>query len=350
MTDNLTGGKRPTMLDVAAHAGVSKSLVSLVMRGQPQVSDEKRQRVLEAAEELGYRLNFAARSLSVVRSGTVGVLLADPRNPALIDVVETAREVLEAADLSPLITNAVLPATRGTAGSQLDAGAIGTLRDLRVEGVLVVGSVPAQAALAGMLGDLPVVAASAQAEGLRCDVVRSDDTAGMRLVVDHLVDRGHSRIAHLGGRGGAIAENRLRGYHTAMNDRGLADECHVAHADFSEDAGYQGLTRLLSSGEPTAVVAVNDLAALGAMSAAADHGLRVPDQLALTGYDDSFVAAIRQISLTSVNADTEGIGSRAAARLIARIGGDRSEPSEFLLPPSLVIRSSSGVRRRAVAS
>ena len=86
------------------------------------------------------------------------------------------------------------------------------------------------------------------------------------------------------------------------------------------------------------------------MSAAADHGLRVPDQLALTGYDDSSVAAIRQISLTSVNADTEGIGARAAARLIERIGGDRSEPSEFLLPPTLVIRSSSGPRRQAVTS
>jgi DNA-binding LacI/PurR family transcriptional regulator len=337
--------RRPTIRDVAERAGVSKSLVSLVMRGQPQVSDEKRQRVLAAAEELGYRLNFAARSLSIVRSGTVGVLLADPRNPALIDVVETAREVLEAADLSPLITNAVLPAT-----SQLDAGAIGTLRDLRVEGVLVVGSVPSRAALAEMLGELPVVAASAQADGLRCDAVRTDDTAGMRLVVDHLVDRGHYRIAHLGGRGGAVAENRLRGYREAMNDRGLADECHVADADFSEDAGYRGMAQLLSSSELTAVVAVNDLAALGAMSAAADHGLRVPDQLALTGYDDSFVAAIRQISLTSVNADTDGIGARAAARLIERIGGDRSEPSEFLLPPTLVIRSSSGPRRQAVTS
>lgn len=329
------------MLDVAARAGVSKSLVSLVMRGEPPVREDKRRRVLAAAEELGYRLNSAARSLSAVRSGTVGVLLADWRNPALTDVVETAGQVLEAAGLSALITSAVLPAA---APGELDTAAIGTLRDLRVEGVLVVGSVPHREALAQILHGLPVVTASAGAEALSCDVVRTDDTIGMGLLVDHLVDRGHTRIAHLGGRGGAVAEGRLRGYRDAMRERGLADECLLAEADFTEGSGYCGMARLLCTGNPTAVVALNDLAALGAMSAAADHGRHLPADLALTGYDDSFVAAIRQISLTSINPDSRGIGASAALRLIERIGGDPAPPSELLLPPTLVVRASSAGR------
>jgi DNA-binding LacI/PurR family transcriptional regulator len=332
------------MHDVAARAGVSKSLVSLVMRGQPPVREDKRRRVLAAAEELGYRLNSAARSLSAVRSGTVGVLLADWRNPALTDVVETAREVLEAAGLSALITNAMLPATGTAASAQLDTPAIGTLRDLRVEGVLVVGSVPHREALAQILHDLPVVAASAGAEALSCDVVRTDDTIGMKLLVDHLIDTGHTRITHLGGRGGAVAESRLRGYRDAMRERGLADECLTAEADFTEESGYRGMAHLLRTDNPTAVVALNDLAALGAMSAAADHGLRLPHQLALTGYDDSFVAAIRQISLTSINPDSHRIAATAAVRLIERIGGDPAPPSETLLPPALVVRASSAAR------
>lgn len=340
MADQPTSGRRPTMLDVAARAGVSKSLVSLVMRGEPPVREDKRRRVLAAAEELGYRLNSAARSLSAVRSGTVGVLLADWRNPALTDVVETAGQVLEAAGLSVLITSAVLPAAAG----ELDTAAIGTLRDLRVEGVLVVGSVPHREALARILHGLPVVTASAGAEALSCDVVRTDDTIGMGLLVDHLVDQGHTRIAHLGGRGGAVAEGRLRGYRDAMRERGLADECLLAEADFTEESGYRGMSRLLCTGNPTAVVALNDLAALGAMSAAADHGLRIPADLALTGYDDSFVAAIRQISLTSINPDSGGIGASAAVCLIERIGGDPAPPSELLLPPTLVVRASSAAR------
>ena len=329
------------MLDVAAHAGVSKSLVSLVMRGEPPVREDKRRRVLAAAEELGYRLNSAARSLSAVRSGTVGVLLADWRNPALTDVVESAGQVLEAAGLSALITSAVLPSA---APGELDTAAIGTLRDLRVEGVLVVGSVPHREALAQILHGLPVVTASAEAEALPCDVVRTDDTIGMGLLVHHLADRGHTRIAHLGGRGGAVADGRLRGYRDAMRERGLADECLLAEADFTEESGYHGMARLLCTGNPTAVVALNDLAALGAMSAAADHGLHLPTDLALTGYDDSFVAAIRQISLTSINPDSGGIGASAAVCLIERIGGDAAPPSELLLPPTLVVRASSAAR------
>jgi DNA-binding LacI/PurR family transcriptional regulator len=337
--------RRPTIRDVAERAGVSKSLVSLVMRGEPLVREDKRQRVLRAADELGYRPNWAARSLSAVRSGAVGVLVADLRNPWSMDVVEAVGQVLEGAGLTTLLTSAVLPPSGGR--RRLDVGVIGALRDLRVDGLLVVGSVPDRARLAEVVGDLPVVVVGAGAEGLtRADVVRSDDAAGMRLVVDHLVERGHRRIAHLGGAGGAVADERAAGYRTAMTRHGLAGEIAVQPCDFSEDGGYAAAAALLDHGRGrrrpvTALAAVNDLAAVGAMSAAADAGVDLPGGLAVTGYDDTFLAALRQLSLTSVNPDSAGIGGLAARCLVERIAAPDRPAAERLVPPRLVVRASS---------
>ena len=220
-------GRRPTIRDVAERAGVSKSLVSLVMRGEPMVREDKRRRVLQAADELGYRMNLAARWLSNVRSKTVGVLVADLGNPFLVDVVERAGQVLEDEGLSTLLISAVKP-SRPTSGPQIDSRAIGALKDLRVEAMLVVGSVPDRPALAEVLGDMPVVFAAAGAEGLRADVVRNDDHLGMRLVVDYLVAGGHTAVVHLGGLGGAVAEERVAGYRAAMTHHGLESQIVVA--------------------------------------------------------------------------------------------------------------------------
>jgi DNA-binding LacI/PurR family transcriptional regulator len=335
-------GRRPTIRDVAERAGVSKSLVSLVMRGEPMVREEKRRRVHQAAEELGYRMNLAARSLSNVRSKTVGVLVADLRNPLLVDVIERAVQVFEDEGLSTLLISAVMPSRR-TPVARIDSRAIGALKDLRVEAMLVIGSVPDRKALAEALGDMPVVVAAAAAEGLPADVVRNDDHLGMRLVVDYLVAAGHTAVAHLGALGGAVAEERAAGYCAAMAHHGLESEIVVAESDFTEDAGYRGAARLLRGGrQVTAIAAVNDLAAIGAMSAVADAGLRVPGDVAVTGYDDTFVSAIRQVSLTSVNPDSSGIGTQAAHCLLRRIEDPGRPVEEHLLPPRFVARYSSG--------
>ncbi len=336
--------RRPTIRDVADRAGVSKSLVSLVMRGEPMVRDDKRRRVLEVAEELGYRPNSAARSLSAVRSQTIGVLIADLNNPMLVDVVARARLTLQGAGLSTLLT-AVAPASDVSGQAHIDTSAIEALRDLGVEGMLVVGSVPDRATLARATGGLPMVVAAAQAEGLHVDEVRNDDQLGMRLVVDYLVANGHRAIAHLGGLGGAVAQDRLDGYRDAMRHHGLDDHVVTAEAGFTEDSGYRATAGLLRRERPvTAITAVNDLAAIGALSAVADAGMSVPGDVAITGYDDTFVAAIRQVSLTSVNPDSAGIGELAARCLVRRIADPQSPPEQHLLAPRLVTRSSSSAR------
>jgi len=176
-------------------------------------------------------------------------------------------------------------------------------------------------------------------------VVRSDDYLGMRLVIDYLVARGHTAVAHLGGLGGAVAEARAAGYFAAMTHHGLGPQAVVGESDCTEDGGYRGAARLLRGRRTvTAIAAVNDLAAVGAMSAVADAGMRVPDDIAITGYDDTFVSAIRQVSLTSVNPDSSRIGSLAAQCVLRRIADSQRLGQEHLLPPRLVIRHSSGGR------
>jgi DNA-binding LacI/PurR family transcriptional regulator len=323
---------------------VSKSLVSLVMRGEPMVREDKRRRVRQAADELGYRRNLAACSLSNVRSRTVGVLVADLRNPLLVDVAEWAGQVIDDAGLSTLLIGAAIP-SGGTSGPRIDSRAIGALKDLCVEAMLVVGYVPDWETFAEVLGNAPVVVAAGGAGGPRADVVRNDDHLGMRLVVDYLVAAGHTAVAHLGGLGGAVAEERLAGYHAAMAHHGLESQTVVTEFGFSEDAGYRGAARLLRGGRPvTAITAVNDLAAVGAMSAVADAGLGVPGDVAVTGYDDTFVSAIREVSLTSVNPDSSRIGSLAAQCVLHRIENPERPTQEHLLSPRLVTRSSSGGR------
>jgi len=138
-------------------------------------------------------------------------------------------------------------------------------------------------------------------------------------------------------------DSRSVSVHDRMAHHGLESRIVVAESDFTEDAGYRGAARLLRGGRPvTAIAAVNDLAAVGAMSAVADAGLQVPGDVAVTGYDDTFVSAIRQVSLTSVNPDSSGIGSLAAHCVLRRIGEPGRPAQEHLLPPRLVTRYSSG--------
>jgi DNA-binding LacI/PurR family transcriptional regulator len=337
-----SGRRRPTIRDIAQRAGVSKSLVSLVMRGEPRVREEKRSRVLAAAEELGYPTNAATRAMSSTTSTTVGILIADLHDPVLVDIVGWVEEVLHDSGLGTVLTGATVPSS-GPTGHRIVSKAIGALRALRVDAILVVGSVLDAETLVDSAGNVPMVVAAGQSEGLRADNVRNDDELGMRLVIDYLVAHGHRSIAHVGGQGGGVAHARALGYRAAMRHHGLAAEILIADSDFSEDAGYRATAQLLRRGHAlTAITALNDLAGVGALSAITDAGLGVPQDLAVTGYDDTFIAAMRQVSLTSVNPDVPGIGARAARCIVERIGDPTKEPEEHLLAPRLTIRSSAG--------
>jgi DNA-binding LacI/PurR family transcriptional regulator len=333
--------RRPTIRDVAAAAGVSKSLVSLVFRDAQGVSPERRRRVLEAAENLDFRLNWIARSLAADDGNFVGILVADLHNPLFAEIVDAARLELARAGQYGLMTSALLPHHDGH--PRLDDRILDAFGDLHACGILVVGSVPDMAALSKMSSNVPIVVASAVADNLpSASTVRSDDVVGMQLVIDHLVGRGHRRIAHIGGEGGLVSLERARAYEAAMRAHGLDQHIQIGPSDYTEEAGYRAARAVLSADPaPTAITAVNDLAAIGALAAASDSGLAVSGDLAVTGYDNTFLSAIRRISLTSVDPGNAEIGTQAARWLLRHVGERPAGPEEHLVQPSLMVRDSS---------
>ncbi|MBX9360647.1 LacI family DNA-binding transcriptional regulator [Streptomyces sp. WAC04114] len=326
--------RAPTIRDVAERAGVSKSLVSLVLRGSDQVRPEKRDAVLRAVRELGYRPNAAARSLSEQRTRTVGVLLNDLRNPWFVDLLDGLNSLLHAGGLRMLLADARL--NRRTGQDPADP-----LLDLRVDGLVVVGTLPDPAALGQVAERIPVVlAGSREPAPPGVDVVAGDDEQGARLVAEHLIGLGHRRIAHIAGYG-AVGELRRRSFEAAMRRHGLADEALVEPSDMTEEGGYRTTVRLLSRPDrPTAVFAVNDIAAIGVLSAAEELGLRVPRDLSVVGYDNTSIARLRHVWLTTVDNSSHEVGRRAARCLLERFEGVGGAGRVQLAAPTLEIRGS----------
>ncbi|MFI8167481.1 LacI family DNA-binding transcriptional regulator [Streptomyces sp. NPDC085931] len=326
----------PTIRDVAERAGVSKSLVSLVLRGSAQVRPEKRDAVLRAARELGYRPNAAARSLSERRTRTVGVLLNDLRNPWFVDLLDGLNSLLHAHGLRMLLADARL--NRRTGQDPADP-----LLDLRVDGLVVVGTLPDPAALGAVAERMPVVLAGAREPvppGV--DQVAGDDERGARLVTEHLIGLGHRRIAHLAGFG-AVGELRRRSFEATMRAHGLADGAVVEAGDMTEEGGYRATVRLLGRPDrPTAVFAVNDITCVGALSAAGELGLRVPRDLSLAGYDDTSLSRLRHLWLTTVDNAGHDVGRRAARFLLDRLERPGGEGRLHLAAPALQVRGTTG--------
>ncbi|MEW2806359.1 LacI family DNA-binding transcriptional regulator [Streptomyces massasporeus] len=326
--------RAPTIRDVAERAGVSKSLVSLVLRGSDQVRPEKRDAVLRAARELGYRPNAAARSLSEQRTRTVGVLLNDLRNPWFVDLLDGLNSLLHAHGLHMLLADARL--NRRTGQDPADP-----LLDLRVDGLVVVGTLPDPAALGAVAERIPVVlAGSREPAPPGVDVVAGDDERGALLVAEHLIGLGHRRIAHIAGYG-AVGELRRRSFEATMRGHGLADEVMVEPSDMTEEGGYRTTVRLLSHPDrPTAVFAVNDIAAIGVLSAAEELGLRVPRDLSVVGYDNTSIARLRHVWLTTVDNSSHEVGRRAAQCLLERFEAAGGAGRVQLATPTLEIRGS----------
>ncbi len=323
-----------TIRDVAERAGVSKSLVSLVLRGAPHVSDRKRKAVLDAMAELDYRPNRAARTLTTARSGAVGILLNDLRNPWFVDLLEGLTAALQTANLAPIMTDSH---TQRRVGRR----SVETLVALGVDGLVVVGTTPEAEAVTAVAESLPVVLAGTMQPRLpHADIAVDDDEAGGRLATEHLIALGHRRIAHLRGPG-EVGDLRHAGYQAVMLDAGLDPHAYTA-AGMSEESGYAATRRLLARHpRPTAIFAFNDITAVGAMSAAADAGVRVPDDLSLVGYDDTYLARVRHISLTSVDNGNYTVGVQAGRFLVERLTAPALPARVFSVPMSLHVRGSS---------
>ncbi|MFV0435341.1 MAG: LacI family DNA-binding transcriptional regulator [Leucobacter sp.] len=310
----------PTIRDVAREAGVSKSLVSLVFNDSESVSEERRERVLRAAQRLGYRPNLVAQSLSAGRRDFVAILVSNLHNPLFADIAGAAKARLAEAGRRTMIVSAQVD--DGSGGRVLDRDNLAVLRDLRPTGLLTIGTIPQFEELAELTTVIPTVVASAiDATPETIATVRSDDNAGIGLVVDHLAEQGLSRLVFIGGEGGTVSASRERAFLAAVERRGLSGDASVERADFTEAGARRVVGRMLAEAQrPEAIVAVNDLVAVGVITALEEAGVRVPQDCRVTGYDDTTLSAIPRISLTSVDPDNRRIGREAAEALLAASG------------------------------
>jgi DNA-binding LacI/PurR family transcriptional regulator len=329
----------PTILDVARRAGVSKSLVSMVTRGEAGVSEEKRAAILLAIDELDYRPNAMARGLVQRQTRILGVMVSDLQNPFFAAVVSGIQARAEERGFRVLITT-------GDRTPSVEESAIENLLELRVDGLILASPRVDDEVITHATRSVPVVVLNRDTSDDNSDSVTNDNIAGAHLAVEHFVSFGHRRIAFIEGGVGAGARARHIGYLRAMCEFGLDDEIVTFEGRHTEEGGYQGAMELLKmKALPTAVFASNDLCAIGAMNAFEDAGLSIPEDVSLVGYDNNRLAALRHISLTTIDQPGDDMGRSAVERLVQRIDDDRTDPRHDVVAPSLVVRSTTGPPR-----
>jgi DNA-binding LacI/PurR family transcriptional regulator len=331
--------RRPTIDDVAAHAGVSKGTVSFVFNGRAGVAQSTKERVLASVEELDWTPHRRARSLSTSRADALGLVLA--RDPVLLGADPFFAPFIGGVEsvLAPLGQSLLM---RFVAGDAAEQTAYQTLsRESHVDGVILADLRRAdpRIALARELG-LPAVTLNRPTVRSEFPAVCVDDKAGIAAAVAHLAELGHTHIAHVGGPEVYLhATGRRRAWERAMRRHGLEPTDFIA-ADFTAAGGAAATRTLLNATQrPTAVIYANDLMAISGMAAAQQLGLEVPADLSIVGFDDAELSAYLHPALTTVRTDAFGFGVAAAQTLLTVIEG--GPPADRELPAAqLVVRDS----------
>ena len=334
--------RRPTLSDVATRAGVSKSLVSLVMRDEPGASPATRRRVHEAADELGYHPDSRARLLRSGRSRLLGVVFGIQHAfhaDLVTDLYTAARETGYELSLSAV-----------TPDRDEQEAITGLLQD-RCEALILLGPQSTASALAALAARMPVVVLARGVRETAVDVVRNADADGLHMAVDHLAGLGHRRIAHIDGGRAPGAADRRRGYREAMHRHGLDQEVRIVPGGLTEEDGAAAARKLLDAGlagsrgdqgRPTAITVFNDRCATGVLDVLTRARVDVPGEISVVGYDDSRLARLAHVNLTTIAQDTTAMTKLAVSRAIARVEGKPVDRREVVVPPRLVIRGTTG--------
>jgi LacI family transcriptional regulator len=332
-----------TIKDVAALAGVSFTTVSHVLNDTRPVSADARRRVLAAVEEIGYLPSAVARSLRKSETKIVGVLVPNVNNPFFAELVVGVEECCRLAGYSVFLCNSDNDPKRQQQYMR-------TLLEKRIDGLLLSSAGDAEAlARIFKLATVPSVTVDRLVPGARADRVSVNNLDGAHKAVKHLLDLGHRNIACVSGPGEfEVTLERVDGWRRALQERGLVpDESLLVESDFSSAGGYEAVRQLLRARpEITAVFASNDMMALGALRAAAELGLRVPQQFSVVGFDDVELSGFVYPALTTVGCSIKELGREAARVLIDRIDNPGAPLKDVQLTPRLVVRESTAAPGR----
>ncbi|MFD5277661.1 LacI family DNA-binding transcriptional regulator [Pseudarthrobacter sp. NPDC058362] len=324
--------RRATLMDVAQAAGVSRALVSIVMRGAPGASEGTRQKVLAAARELGYRPDSRARLLRSSRTRLLGLSFSSSQ-PFHAEIVDAAYAAASAKGYEI--------ALGAVASGRTESRAAEALLDVGAEALILVSPTLGDQELTRLAAQVPVVSLLRDDVVPSVDSVSSDDQAGIRAAVDHLAGLGHRNIVHVDGGSAVSAEKRREAFGAEMRRRGL-DPVTVPGGPTEEDGISAG--PLLPTERMTAVIAFNDRCALGVMESLRAAGLGVPSDVSVLGYDDSQFARLSYVQLSSVSQDAPLLAAAAVDRAVDRV--ERVVPPERLVQtPHLVVRRTTAAPR-----
>lgn len=317
--------RRPTLLDVANAAGVSRALVSIVMRGAPGAADSTRQKVLAAARELGYRADSRARLLRSSRTKLLGLSFSSSQ-PFHAEIVDTVYAEASARGYEIALS--------AVASGRPEARAIESLLDVGSEALILTATTISEPELSLYARQVPVVSLLREDVGGAVDSVSSDDHAGIRIAVEHLVGLGHQHIVHVDGGTAVSSEQRRSAFRTEMLRHGLKPVT-LTGGPHEEDGMRVG--QLLQANMPSAVVAFNDRCALGIIESFRAAGVGIPSDVSVLGYDDSQFARLSYVQLSSISQDAPLLAAAAVDRAVNRIEGNQ-QPASTVRTPHLVLR------------
>ena len=326
-----------TIREVAESAGVSYATVSHVINNTRVVSPETRQRVLDAMLELNYRPNALARSLRQGKTNTLGLVLPDSANPFFAEISRSIEDEAFNKGYSVFLCNTELD-------TQRELFYVDVLSKKQVDGIIFVAAGDQTDSLDYLARErMPVVMIDRNVPNVQMDVVLTDHQLGGFLATQHLLQLGHTRIACIAGPSSITpSAERITGYRNALEQAGIPfDEKLVIRGDYHAQSGMEITHSLIKRGPPpTAIFALNDLMALGALRAAAEAGCSVPRDLAVVGYDDLELSQFTNPPLTTIAQPKKEIGMQAVSLLVERITQNGRPPSRLVLPPELIVRRS----------
>lgn len=334
-----------TIYDIAKEAGVSPATVSRVLTNSANVKQEKREKVEMLIAKYNFKPNALAKGLANTKTKTIGVLAADVRNPYYASLFVACEQAAREAGYTVVLYNSL-----GKTENEVEL--LGKLLEQKVDAIIQLGgrvddlvsNIEYVEIVNQIMSTIPVIV-TGKLDGTRCHAVRIDSMKAMELLMDHLLDLGHQKIALLGGRKDVLATfEKYQMYKQILRENQIAFDPELTADDggYNFETGYQQMNEMLAKRtDMTAVIAINDFTAMGVMKSLNEHKIRIPQDISVVSYDNTYMAQMAVPSLTSIDYNFEEYGRKLIDTSIAMIEG-RKKDTLRMVTPNLIVRESSG--------